>query len=314
MNILLAFAKYVPALLQKLFLLLLLSSLAWSLEAQELQVEVSVVTAPQVQLTDAKVFQSLEQAIRDFMNNQRWTEDEFLQEEKIELSLVLTVTEDNGNGSFKAELALQSLRPVYGSTYKTPMLNHIDKNILFQYEQFQPIEYVENSFTDNLASILSFYAYVVLGLDYDSFSPFGGERFFQEAQNIVNLVPESLVNTYLGWRPKDGNRNRYWLIENLLSPKVRPFRQAWYDYHRQGLDIAYSDVGAARVIILQALEDIQKVNQIYPQSMIVQLFTNAKGDEIIELFKPASLPERTKVIQIMGRLDPSRSVRYRELR
>ncbi len=295
--------------------LLFLFVAAWpSLQAQELQVEVSVLTAPQVQLTDPKVFESLEQAIRDFMNNQRWTEDEFLQEEKIELGLVLTVTEDNGNGSFKAELALQSLRPVYGSTYKTPMLNHIDKNLLFQYEQFQPIEYVENSFTDNLASVLSFYAYIVLGLDYDSFSPFGGERFFQEAQNIVNLVPESLTNTYLGWRPKDGNRNRYWLIENLLSPRVRPFRQAWYDYHRQGLDLAHSEIGAARVIVLQALEDIQKVNQVYPQSMIVQLFTNAKGDEIIELFKPAPMPERTKVIQIMGRLDPSRSTKYRVLR
>ncbi len=294
--------------------LLLFGLFSSSLPAQELQVNVSVITTPQVQLTDPKVFESLEQAIRDFMNNQRWTEDEFQPEEKIELSIVLTVTEDNGNGSFKAELALQSLRPVYGSTYKTPMLNQIDKDVLFQYEQFQPIEYVENNFTDNLAAILSFYAYVVLGLDYDSFAPFGGEKYFQEAQNIVNLVPESLTNTYLGWRPKDGNRNRYWLVENLLSPRVRPFRQAWYDYHRQGLDIAHTNVGAARAIVLQALEDIQSVNQVYPQSMIVQLFTNAKGDEIIELFKPAPMPERTKVIQIMGRLDPSRSVKYRELR
>ncbi|HHJ50769.1 MAG TPA: DUF4835 family protein [Phaeodactylibacter sp.] len=283
-------------------------------QGQELQVEVSVVTAPQVQLTDPQVFQSLEQAIRDFMNNQRWTNDEYEQFEKIDLSIVLTITEDNGSNSFKAELALQSLRPVYGSTYKTPMLNQIDKNILFQYEQFQPIEFVENAFTDNLSAILSFYAYVVLGLDYDSFSPFGGEKYFQKAQDIVNLVPESLTTTYLGWRPKDGNRNRYWLVENLLSPKVRPFRQAWYDYHRQGLDIAYSNVAAARAIVMQALEDIQKVNQVYPQSMIVQLFTNAKADEIIELFKPAPVTDRNKVIQIMSRLDPSRSTKYRVLR
>ncbi len=297
-----------------LILLFLLLTFGESLKAQELRVDVSVVTAPQVQLTDPQVFQSLEQAIRDFMNNQRWTNDEFESFEKIDLSIVLTITEDNGSGSFKGELALQSLRPVYGSTYKSPMLNQIDKNVLFQYEQFQPIEFVENNFTDNLSAILSFYAYIVLGLDYDSFSPFGGEKYFQKAQDIVNLVPESITTTYLGWRPKDGNRNRYWLIENLLSPKVRPFRQAWYDYHRQGLDIAYSNVAAARAIIMQALEDIQKVNQVYPQSMIVQLFTNAKADEIIELFKPAPVTDRNKIIQIMSRLDPSRSTKYRVLR
>src|SRR5690606_19052162 len=142
-----------------------------------------------------------------------------------------------------------------------------------------------NQYNDNLSAVLAFYAFVIIGKDYDSFSPMGGEPYFQLAQDIVNSVPQSAASSNPGWRSVEGNRNRYWLVENLLSPRVRPMRQAMYNYHRQGLDIMSADVETGRAVITQALDEVARVNQSYPNSMIVQLFNNEKSSEIVEIFK-----------------------------
>lgn len=277
---------------------------------QELNVSVSINT-PQLTLTDPKVFETLEGTLSDFVNSQKWTEDAFEPEERINVNIQLTITSEISESSFKAEMAIQSTRPVYGSGYETAILNHVDKNIDFVYEQFQPLEFSNTAFIDNLSTLMGFYIYIILGLDYDTMSPFGGEIYFQQAQSILNNIPSSAQAQFKGWAARDGNRNRYWIIENLLSPGLRNYRKAMYDYHRQGLDFMESDLIKARAVILTSLEELDGANKKYPNSMILQMFVNSKADELVEIFKAATSTEKTKVKQVLGRLDPSRASKYR---
>ncbi|RMG76639.1 MAG: DUF4835 family protein [Bacteroidetes bacterium] len=283
------------------------------LQAQELKVNVTINT-PKLQTADESVFEDLEKEITEFLNNQKWTNDVFEEDERIKTEIVLTISEELSQTSFKAEMSIQSVRPVYGSNYETALLTHQDKDIVFTYNQFQPLEYTENVFTDNLTAILAFYAYIVIGMDYDSFSPFGGEPYFQKAQDIVNNIPPTIASQVPGWRSTDSNRNRYWIVENLLTPRTRPYRQAMYDYHRQGLDVMHKDVSAGLAMMTNAIEQIGEVNRNYPNAMIIQMFANAKRSEIIEIFKGASSQQLEKVISVMQRADPSNASEYRKLR
>ncbi len=287
--------------------------LAMGLGAQELNVTVRINTQ-KLQSADPKVFETLENTVREFMNTQKWTDDVFELEERINANVLITIQEELSPTSFKADVAVQASRPVYGSDYETPLINHIDKGVTFFYEQFQPLQFSRNTYNDNLSSVLAFYSYIILGLDYDSFSPYGGEPHFQAAQDILNNVPQSAAAANPGWRSLDGNRNRFWLIENLLSPRVRPFRQAWYDYHRQGLDLCASDVATGRAIIAAALDQVREVDQAYPNSMIIQLFTDTKSQEILEIFKQGTPQEQNTVVQIMSRIDASNASKYREIK
>jgi hypothetical protein len=235
-------------------------------------------------------------------------------DEKINCNLLLTIQEEVSETGFKAELAIQSSRPVFNSNYETPLLNYIDKEVSFSYQQFQPLQFSRNTFNDNLSAILSFYVYVILGLDYDSYSPRGGENYFQIAQEIVNNIPQGVADASSGWRSLDGDRNRYWMIENILSPRVRIFRESFYNYHRQGLDLMAEDVEKGRTAIKTALEAIVGVTKSYPNSMIVQMFANSKANEIIEIYKVSPQDERMIISQILSGLDPANANRYRVLR
>lgn len=280
------------------------------LQAQELNFSVKV-NALKLQTVDPRVFATLEQAVAEFLNNQKWTEDVFEPVERINCNIVMTIQEELSPTSFKADLAIQASRPVFGSTYETRLLNHLDKQVTFSYEQYQPLQYSKSVFNDNLSSVLAFYVYVILGMDYDSFSLFGGDTHLQTAQEILNTVPQGASE---GWRSVEGNRNRFWLIENLLSPRVRPLRQGMYEYHRQGLDVMGTDANTGRAIVLQALEELEKVNQSYPNSMIVQMFSNAKSDEIVEIFKRGTRQEQDRVVQIMSKVDATNASKYRSIR
>ncbi len=280
--------------------------------AQEINVEVTVNT-PKLQTADPKVFKNLQNTMRELLNNQKWTSDEFEQKERIDLKMSLTISEEISSTRFKGELAISAVRPTYQSSYETPLMNHLDKDVVFDFHEFSPLQYSENAFTDNLVSVLAFYAYIVLGLDYDSYSPYGGEPYFQKALDIVSNVPPSATSTYPGWRSLE-NRNRYWMVENWLSPRVKPMRQAMYDYHRQGLDVAHTDVETARANMLEALTDIDKVNKAYPNSVVINAFINAKSNEIIEIFKEGSIQEKAKVYQIMIKLDAANASKYRAIR
>lgn len=292
------------------FLGLILSA---SLHGQELEVTVKVNT-PTIQMADPRVFQDLQAAIQGFMNNQKWTNETYQPEERIKVTLLLNITQEFSANSFGGDLNIQAVRPVYGSTYETPLISHLDKDVTFTYEQFQPLEFSENNFNDNISSILSFYAYIILGLDYDSFSPFGGEAYFQIAQDVLNAVPQAVTANNKGWRSIDGNRNRYWIVENLLSPRVRNLRQAYYDYHRQALDLMSSDVLSGRALMLEAIEAVAQVNQTYPNAMAVQMFTNAKSNEIVEIYKQGTPAEKNRIVQSMTRIDGSNASKYRAIR
>ena len=296
-----------------LLLGVLLGMAPFSMNAQELNVTVRTNTQ-KLQQADPKVFETLRQEVADFMNNQKWTDDEFQPEERIEATILITVQEEISPIAFKADFAIQASRPVYGSDYETPLLNYIDKNVTFVYEQFQPIQFAKNRFNDNLSSALGFYAYAILALDYDSFSPFGGEEHLQTMQEIVNTVPESQASANPGWRAIDGDPSRYFLMENLNSPRVRDFRQAWYEYHRQGLDVAANDVGTSRAIIAAALEQVKAVDRAYPNSMIIQIFSDTKSEEIREIFKLGDPQQKQTVINVMTTIDATNASTYRAIK
>lgn len=280
---------------------------------QELNFSVKINTQ-KVQKADPVIFETLTQTMLEFLNNQKWTDDIFQLDEKINCNLLLTIQEEISETGFKAELAIQSSRPVFNSSYETPLLNYIDKEVSFSYQQFQPLQFSRNTFNDNLSAILSFYVYIILGLDYDSYAPRGGENYFQIAQEIVNNIPQGVADANPGWRSLDGDRNRYWMIENILSPRVRIFRESFYNYHRQGLDYMADDVEKGRGAIKTALEAIVGVTKSYPNSMIVQMFANSKANEIIEIYKMSPQEERSSISQILSGLDPANANRYRVLR
>ena len=285
-------------------------------QAQELNATVKV-NYQQVQLVDPSVFATLEQAITEFVN-QKWTNDIYEIEERIDCNFILTLQKEISATSFEMNLAIQSSRPIFGTDQSTPLVNTIDGYVTFDYQQFQPLQFSENRFDNNLTSVLAFYINIILVMDYDSFSPAGGEPYFQKAQEIVNNVPAGLYGTYLGWSSTDasnsrGSRNRYWIMENFLSPRMKPFRLGMYQYHRLGLDMMTQDVNQARAAIAEVINTIGQVDQSYPNAILTQLFLNAKRQEVIELFKRGTSTERTTVRQVMTRVDPANGAEYRSL-
>ena len=282
------------------------------ISAQELEFDITVNT-PQLQTVDPRVFDDMENQLLNFLNTRKWTSDDFSQEERIKCNIQLTITEELGTSSFAADLAIQSARPVFNSSVETALLTHVDKGITFSYEQFQPLEFSENIFNDNLTSILGFYVYVILGLDYDSFSPLGGEEYFQLAQNIINTIPSNVADANKGWRPIDGNRNRYWIMENLLNPRVKDLRYALYDYHLRGMDLMPKNQDLGRANILKAMQSVEKVGRAYPNSMIIQMFFNAKNNEIVDIFREGTSLEKKEIIRICSKLDPVNAIKYRKI-
>jgi len=276
---------------------------------QEILSDVTVNT-PKIQDVPKAVFDDLEKAVEEFLNNRKWTNDVYEPEERIKCKIQMTIEEELSQTSFRANIAIQSTRPIFGSSEETPLLNHVDKDIVFTYEQFQPIVFSRNLFQDNLSSLLGFYANLIIGLDYDSFSPLGGEEYFQAAQEVLTNIPQNLTSTYPGWRQLDGNRNRYWIIENLTSPRVRDFRQAMYKYHREGLDSMSEDPDNARTIIAETINTVKNVNRNYPNSMIMQMFANCKRKELIEIMKKGDRKQKDDFFKVMVRVDAANASEY----
>lgn len=280
------------------------------LSAQEFNFQISINT-PQLQTVDPKVFQDLKGQLQDFLNNQKWTEHDYQPEERIQCNISLNITKELSPTTFEGDLNIQAVRPVYGSSYETPLMTHVDKSVQFEYEQFQPLQYIKNSYSDNLSAVLSFYVYMILGMDYDSFSPFGGETYYQTALEIINAVPPGAKDQYDGWKPGRVNRNRYWMVDNLLSPSVRPYRQAMYDYHRQGLDLMANDPNTGRAIIANAISEVEKVEKTNPNLMIVDMFVSAKRNEIVDIFSGGSQQEKSKIRTTMTKIDAPNANTYR---
>ncbi len=298
--------------MKKVILLNLILLLSVGIFAQEMEFQISINT-PKLQTTDPQVFVELENALREFLNNTKWTEDAFEVEERIKCLIQLNIREEVSATEFKADMQIQAVRPIFNSDAESVILSHNDKDFQFTYEQFQPIQYSRNSYRDNLSSLVSFYVYYILGLDYDTFAPFGGENYFQLAQEITTVIPPNAAARFKGWRAVDGNRNRYWMVESVLNPRVRPFRQGMYDYHRLGLDTMNEDVETSKAIMVQVLDEIGKVNKAYPNCMVLQMFSNAKSGELINIFKQSQSAQKTTLKRVMTKIDAANAAKYRSL-
>ena len=286
-----------------------------STSAQEFNFNVSVITQSSINSlnSDVSIFKDLESNLKEFINTTKWGEDEFQQNEKIRGSLQLTITEEIQPTVFRAEIVIQTERPVYNSSYSSPIINLIDKNVTFTFNGLQPLLKTTNTFYDNLSAIISFYAYFSLGMDYDSFRINGGEQYFQKAQEVITSLPSNNARDE-GWKNDGaGRRNRYWLIENVLNPRMRQFRQAHYEYHRLCLDKMYDEPDKSRAILLSALTSLGQAHVEYPNTYLLQMFGDAKKDEIVEIFKNGDKGQKTKVKTLMVGMDPSKTEKYNVL-
>ena len=279
------------------------------LKAQELNCQISVMT-PQISGSDKSIYDKLQTELRDFMNNKKWTNDEWLNQERIECSMVITISDRPSTDEFKASIQVQSRRPVYRSSYNSPMFNYQDNNFTFKYVQDQLIEFDESTINSNLTAVLAYYAYIIIGLDYDSFSPMGGTPYFAKAQNIVNNA-QSLPD--IGWKAFESTRNRYWLAENLMNTSFQPLRNFMYTYHRLGFDKFTDNVTDARMAIAEGMKDLRKVYQDKPNSLLMQLFFTAKADEVVNLFSQSPQNEKNDVVQILSLVDPSNTLKYQAI-
>jgi len=283
--------------------------LSASIEAQELNCSVQILS-PQLQNSaDKKIFQTLQQSIYEFMNNRKWTNDVFQQDERIECSIVITIS-DKSTDAYKGTMQVQARRPVYKSSYNALLVNILDKNIAFKYVEYQPLEFVENTFTSNLTSILSFYANVIIGTDYDSFSLEGGTPYFQKAQAVVSNAQSA---TDAGWKSNEDDRNRYWIVENVLNATFKPLRECMYKYHKNGFDAMAQDLISGRAATLSSLELLKKVYDSKPNSYSLQIFFLAKADEIVNLFTLAEPAEKNKVITLLNEIDPANTTKYNKI-
>ena len=282
--------------------------------SQELNCNISVSTS-QLQGTNKQVFVTLQKALADFMNNTVWTNNVFEINERIECNLLFNITAEVSTGSYEGTLNIQARRPVYSSSYNTVMFNYIDNDIAFDYLEFDPLEFSENTHISNLTSLLAYYAYIIIGLDYDSFSNDGGTPFFQKAEKIVNNAQSS---GKVGWRAADsrGRTNRYWLINNILDQDYKPLRGFNYQYHRLGLDMMDKSVEGARMTIKDSLIELEKFHSSKPDPFMhyFQVVLDAKSNEIVQIFSAASSEDKRRIINIMTKIDPANINKYDALK
>jgi len=290
--------------------IILLVCLGGYAKAQDLNAQVKVISG-KIQTSNRHIFQSLETSMKDFLNGRKWCQDAILPAERFDCTFVLNVTNWDGNSNFSGELQVQSSRPVYNSSYTTPLLNINDKDVDFIYSEGQTIDYTDQSFTSNLASVMAFYAYVIIGMDYDSFSRLGGTAYYQAAQTVVSNAQSA--GSYKGWKAFDGNINRYWLSENLNNKAYIPLRDFIYDYHRNGLDQMADNANKGRKAIADILPDLAKVDRTRLGAMLPLIFFTAKSDELVSIFNKADNRERTDAVNILSQADPANGSKYQAI-
>lgn len=279
--------------------------------AQELNCQVTI-NSSQIQGTDLKqITDQMQKVIFEFMNNTRWTKDNFTQQEKIDCSIFITLEQRPSNDIFLGTIQVQSRRPTYKSSHFSTVFNWDDKDFQFQFQQFTQLDFNLNNFQSNLTSVLAYYAHVILAVDYDTFSPLGGTEYWQKAQLIVQNAQNAAEP---GWRSNEKTvRNRYWLVENALQPVFQGIRDCNYMYHRKGLDIMHEKVDEGRANIMKSLDLLKPVYQSRPASFNMQLFFNAKADELINIFKSAFPEEKSAIVETLMTLDPSNTTKYMKI-
>ncbi|HEY3429217.1 MAG TPA: DUF4835 family protein [Cyclobacteriaceae bacterium] len=285
-------------------ILILLSFNSFS---QELNTIVTINVGPKVQTTDRNVFRDMKNALQQFLNTRKWTNDAFQTHEKINCSLLININDMPSIGIFSASVQVQSARPVYNTNYTSLLLNFADRDWEFEYIESQPLEYNDNSYTSNLTSMLAFYAYVIIGMDYDSFSELGGTPHFQKAYTVVNNAQSS---NRPGWQALGNNRNRYAMIENLINPQMTDVRKSLYSYHRLGLDTFEKNPDQSREVILKGLKDVKRARDLNPNAILVISFFDAKSKELANIFSDGALPVRREAYELIIVMDPSNRSSY----
>jgi hypothetical protein len=291
--------------------IILISVIFYSLltSGQEFRCNVSV-SSSRIEGTYKQIFESMRKDIYEFMNNRKWSDNVFTMDERIECTLFIQITDQLSANEFKGTMQVQLNRPVFNSSYNTPLLNIKDNDLQFTYVEFQPLEFDETSNTNPLTNILAYYANVILGFDYDTYSSLGGSNYFQKARDIVNRSQNAREK---GWRAFEGNFNKFWLIENLTNKAYGPFRELLYRYHRLGLDMMSDKPDMGRAEIADALINMQRVYRAKPDTYINRIFFDAKSDELVNVFSKGSTDEKTRVMTIVTECDPSNSGKYAKI-
>lgn len=281
----------------------------------QLRARVTVISS-RVENVDKKAFQNLQNSLNDFVNTRKWSPDNFKTDEKIDCSFLLNLESAGETNVYKASLTIQSARPVFNSSYLSPVINYQDNDVVFKYTDFQQLEFNENrvsgtdALSSNLTAVFAYWINMILAFDYDTFSPRGGNTYFQKAQNIVNNAPDGRSIT--GWKAFDATRNRYWLAENMLNSRYNIMHDVLYTYYRLGMDKMYEDEISGRREILNALSLLNTYNTENPNTMILQFFFQGKSQELIRIFSKASPVEKAKALDLLQRLDISSATQYKE--
>lgn len=283
--------------------------------AQELQAKVTVLAQRVNSTVDKKIFTTLQTQLTNLLSNRKWTSDVYQASEKIQCNFLVNIESIVSDNVYKASLTVQAARPIFNASYQSALINFQDPDFTFKYVQYQPVEFNENQVqgTDalvaNISATFAYYAYLILGFDYDSYSEKGGNPYFTKAQNIVTNAPEAReIN---GWRSFDGQRNRYWLSENIMNNRYNVIHDVVYGYYRGGLDSMYNSEATARTAVLSALTKLQALNQDNPGTMIVQFFVQNRWQEFIGIFKNADPMQKARAAEILSQVDVSNSNNYK---
>ena len=274
--------------------------------AQELLCNVRV-NSSQIQTSDRKIFQSLQTDIYEFVNNKNWTKTNIQNEERIECNFVINVSKKISSDEYEASIQIQSTRPVYGTSFKTPLFNYLDNNFRFKYLEYQSLEFSESTHISNLTSVLAFYVNIILGLDFASFSEYGGNEYFSIAQRIVNNAQNTPET---GWKAFESDKNRYWLVNDLLDPRYEDFHTSIYSYHRLGLDLLAEEPDDARFEITESIEALKSIYRNNSSAFILKIFFDAKADEIVNIYSEAFPNEKARIVKTLLEIDPSNSTKY----
>ena len=297
--------------IRSLLIILIIGFSTFVSKGQELNCMISINTN-KLEGTEKKVFETLQNAIYEFVNNRKWSNYNIKTEEKIECTMRITIDERLSSDEFKGTMNIVVRRPVMNTAYNTTILNAVDKYIQFKYVEYQPLDYSDGTFTSNLTSILAFYSYSILGFYFDTFSMSGGTPFFEKAQEIVNNAQNTQE---LGWKAFDSEKDRYWMVNNMINAANVGLREYGYKYHRLGLDVMYDKVDQGRTSITESLDVLQKVYNAKPNLYALQLIFDAKRDEFVNIYSDQRVPpmEKTNVVNILKEIDPANGSKYQAI-
>jgi len=295
--------------MRKLLFLLLVILSSLNLKSQELRCNIQVVSQ-QIQGTNKQVFRTMQTAVYEFVNNRSWTDHIYDQDEKIECNILINLTDQISSDEFKGTMQIQARRPVFNSSFNTVLLNFKDNDIHFKYAEYQALDYNESNTPTSLTALLAYYANIIVGLDYDSFALEGGTPYFTKAEAIVNKMQNA---KYPGWKSFESKSNRYWLIENILNNSYRPVRECIYRYHRLGLDRMSDKLTDGRSEIAESLRLLQKAHRAKPGSFILQIFFDAKADELVKIFTESFNDEKKRAYNILSDIDPANLNKYKKI-